>query len=60
MNSDNLRMSEFLKATDLRILFSIKWPLRASKRGPKRYRFEIDWEKLPESLGLVELGLQKC
>jgi len=29
-------------------LFSIKWPLRALNRGPKGYRFEIDWQKLLE------------
>jgi|AntRauTorckE6833_2_1112554.scaffolds.fasta_scaffold01035_6 hypothetical protein len=36
------------EVTDLRILFSIKWPLRALNRGPKGYRFEINWEKLLE------------
>lgn len=34
------------EVTDLRILFTIKWPLRALNRGPKGYRFEIDREKL--------------
>jgi len=32
----------------LRILFSIKWPIRALNRGPKGYQLEIDWSKLFE------------
>ena len=36
------------EVADLRILFSIKWPLKALNRGPKGYCFEIDWKKLLE------------
>jgi len=36
------------EVADLRILFSIKWSHRALNRGPKGYRFEIDWQKLLE------------
>lgn len=34
------------EVADLRILFSIKWPLRALNRGRNGIKLEIDWKKM--------------